>query len=192
MLTTHVQSDSASTTLRSMVLRMGSASTLRFMMQWGAGVRRKAQLNALAKGGRRFWRDVARSVRMLDASVSGATIDTTSPGGAHKQVGGPISAPGKGPWAKGRESLSIPINTMSEGRMPGEFKGLFRLPKTNLLVIPGGKKSIHPFIKLFVLVKSTRPQRANPWWPQSAYVNRLGLKLALNMLAADGSGGGVE
>lgn len=192
MISTHVQSNSVDQTLRDLIGRLGTSATERFMVQWGAGVKRKAQINALAKGGRKFWREVARSVNVVSASATSVIVNTTSPGGAHKQTGGAISAPGKGPWAKGAAALTIPTHENPQpDRMAGEWKGIFRIPGTNVLARALGARGAKGLQILFVLVQRTKEQKADKWWPETAYVNRLGMKLALNMLAKGEPAGGA-
>lgn len=183
-----IQSNTAERALLALAARMGPTGLQRFMLRWAVGTKAKAQRNALTKGGRRLWREIARSVNVAEVSTAGARILTTHPAAAQKQFGGPISAPGKGPWAKGAQSLAIPLSgSPAEGRMPGEFKGLFRIPGTNVLAQAIGARGSRGLRILFALVKRTKPQKASPWWPETAVVNRLGVKLAAQMLLEGGA-----
>lgn len=196
----HLQGTQLDRTLSALAIRLGPRKLSAFLLQWGVGTKAKAQTNAIAKGGRRLWREIARSVAVDQVSNDGVRVRATHPAAGHKHKGGPIEAPGKGPWAKGAQSLAIPLSgSPAEGRMPGEFKGMFRLPGTNVLAIKATnamrdrsgryirRDKANPIVAMFVLVKKTKPQRANPWWPENAYVNRLGLKLAAQMLLEGGA-----
>lgn len=200
MLNVHIQSNQVNGALLALAGRLGPRSLQRFLLQWGVGTKAKAQRNAMSKGGRRLWREIARSVAVDEVSASGVRVRSTHPAAAQKQYGGAISAPGKGPWAKGAASLAIPLSgSPAEGRMPGEFKGLFRLPGTNVLAMKATsafrdrsgryvkRDKANPIVAMFVIVKRTKEQRAYPWWPEAAFVNRLGLKLAAQQLLEGGA-----
>ena len=79
-------------------------------------VERKARANALAKGGRHFW--VQEIVNSLHTEAVGGSrvVGSTHVAAAHKQYGGPISAPGRGEGALGRQALTIPVGKARENR----------------------------------------------------------------------------
>lgn len=181
----HVQDDD----VRQMVTRVGLAfgppGVSRFLLRWAVATRSTAMKNAMAKGGRRLWRAIARSVEVREQTLDGVSVSATHPAAAQKQFGGVIEAPGKGPWAKGAGALTIPIpGTRAEGRMAGEFGELVLIQRSGgkapLLVKPAkGRADFEP---LFVLVKRTRRQSADPWWPSQEETNQTGLLLAGRML----------
>ena len=79
-------------------------------------VERKARANALAKGGRHFWvSEIANSLH-TETIGKARVVGSTHVAAAHKQLGGPISAPGKGEGALGRRALTIPVGIARENR----------------------------------------------------------------------------
>ena len=79
-------------------------------------VERKAKANALSKGGRHFW--VSEIVNSIHTETMGRNrvVGSTHVAAAHKQFGGPISAPGKGEGALGRQALTIPVGKAKTNR----------------------------------------------------------------------------
>jgi hypothetical protein len=96
----------------------GSGNMARFLMQWGARVRRQSILNARAKGGRRFWKDIARAIN-LEPSAGVITVVCRHVAAAQKQFGGVIEAKGKA--AGGADYLTIPIADEAEGQTAAKF-----------------------------------------------------------------------
>lgn len=160
-----------------------------FVLAWGRGVALQAQRNALAKGGRRFWRALARSVNVRQVSPAGVEVASDHVAAAQKQFGGPIEAPGKGPGSHNAKFLTIPIpGSSAEGRMAGEFGNLFVLGKQDdpngrggVLARAGAGGEVEP---LFILVRRTKPQRPDPWFPDEKATLVIGERLAEKKLAS--------
>lgn len=161
-----------------MALQPGPQRT-RFFVRWGARVRKRAIENALGKGGRHLWRQIARSVNIEGASADGVTILTRHVAAAQKQYGGVIRARGKA--AGGADALTIPIADEAQGQTAAKFalggRKLFALG--NVL---GYSEDSGEFHGLFALVRETKPQRASPWWPEPEWVEEVGVNEAKTML----------
>lgn len=159
-----------------------------FVLAWGRAVAVKAQRTARAKGGRRFWRDVSRSINVRTLSADGVEVFSDHVAAAQKQFGGTIEAPGKGAYAKGAKALTIPIADEAEGRTAAEFtlagRKLFVLGKKDGVRLgvlgydEGG--DFHP---LFALRRRVT-QAAEPFFPPSAEVLALGEAMAAKKLGA--------
>lgn len=160
-----------------------------FLMRWGATIRRQAILNALGKGGRKLWRDIARSVNVRAVSADAVEVGSDHVAAAQKQFGGPIKAKGKA--AGGSDYLTIPVAPEAEEQSASAFAlptamhpeghgghALFVFPNSNLL----GYAEDGGFHPLFALVKQTKPQRAEPWWPESAFIEDRGVEEAKKLL----------
>ncbi len=144
---------------------------MRFLKTWGNSVAKSARANARAKGGRRFWRGIAQSVRLQQVSDDTLIVGSDHFAAAQKQFGGRIEA-------KNKEALTIPITEEAKGKTVAEFKmggrPLFRLPGSNVL----GYSAHGEFFPEYALVKRTKPQKADPWFPDNAEVSALGMKEA--------------
>jgi len=143
----------------------------RFLLQVGAKVRREAQGRALAKGGRRFWRDVARSINLVGANADSVDVAAEHVAAAQKQFGGTIEAKGKA--RGGADFLTIPITEEARGRRASEFgDDLF------VLGTPGGSQGVlgydsgDGFRALFVLKRRVE-QEADPFMPTTAEATRM-------------------
>lgn len=149
-----------------------------FLTVWGQRVAKQARSNARAKGGRHFWQDLARSVRVAAVSADAVSVHTSHVAAAQKQFGGVIEA-------KNKRALTIPVSDEAKGKRASEFEGggrdLFVLetdgsnPDTIGLL---GYSDDDQFHALFVLRRRTRPQAADPWWPETADVQAMGLQEA--------------
>jgi len=152
----------------------------RFLISWGAQIRKRAILNARAKGGRKLWREIANSVNLKRVTDNEVEVKATHRAAAQKQFGGKIRARGKA--AGGADALTIPIAPEAEGQSAAKFAlaglHLFVFPNSNLL----GYMEEDSFYPLFALVKETKPQRADPWWPEPEFVEDQGVKEAERML----------
>lgn len=129
----------------------------------GSRVARKARDNARAKGGKSFWAQIASSVSYRAGSDQ-VVVGAAHYAAGHKETGGTISAPGKGPMSRNAKSLAIPINPISYGKNPGDFNGLFKAKNILFMKVGDG------IIPLFVLKKSVF-QKAYPWFPQGEELN---------------------
>lgn len=159
-----------------------------FVLAWGRRTAVQAQRNARAKGGRRFWRDLSRSINVRSVGPEGVEVFSDHVAAAQKQFGGPISAPGKGAYAKGAKALTIPISEEAEGKTAAEFtlggRKLFVIGKKDgerlgvLGYDEGGE-----FHALFALRKRV-VQKADPFFPKQDEVMALGEDLAAKKLGA--------
>jgi hypothetical protein len=115
--------------------------------------------------GGNFGDQIARSVSHEHTEKT-LTVGATHYAASHKQEGGKISAPGKGPGATGAKMLAIPIDPAAKGKSPREVNGLF------LLISKEGKgkaflakdDGLGGLTMMFVLIKSVK-QRKYPWFP---------------------------
>lgn len=129
----------------------------------GRRVDKLAKNNAMAKGGRSFWGEIAKTVR-FQADDSGVIVGATHYAAAHKHKGGTISAPGKGPESRNRKYLAIPIADESKRLDPGNMSGLFlgRSKGGNPILF----KKIGDEIKPMFLLRRSVKQKAYPWFPE--------------------------
>ncbi len=186
-----ITQDTLSPTLSYLRGRLSPEQQQGFLLAWGRGVAVKAQRNAIAKGGRRLWRDLARSVNVRSVGPGGVEVFSDHVAAAQKQFGGVISAPGKGPGSHGARALTIPIKgSRAEGKLVGEFTAagekLFVLGKTDgnrggilCATAPDGTAEM-----LFILLKRTRPQTPQPWFPDDKTIAEIGEHFAQKKLAA--------
>lgn len=161
---------------------LGSPAQTRQMLACiGQAVQNAAVAAARAKGGRRFWGEVANSVsrRQVGDAVIVGSVHVAA---RFKQFGGMISAPGRGAGSLHRRALAIPTR---EARARGgygwdvrdfEANGweLFKLPKGggDRSVLMGRKGKRRPVVvPLFVLRKSVT-QRPDPWFPAGEALSR--------------------
>jgi hypothetical protein len=140
-------------------------------------VERKAKANALSKGGRHFW--VSEIVNSIHTETIGhnRVVGSTHVAAAHKQYGGPISAPGKGEGSLHRQALTIPVGKAKTNRWDTDKAqaagyDLFKIKgKAGRGLLFGrrtrGKsnRSRNKDELLFVLRKSVM-QSPEPWFPQ--------------------------
>jgi hypothetical protein len=130
----------------------------------GQRTAKQARQNARAKGGRRFWRGMAASIRLAAVSPTSVSVHTNHVAAAQKEFGGPIVA-------KNARALTIPIADEAKGKRASEFeqggRDLFVIPSdaAGSLGILGYSTGDDDFHALFALRKRTRPQAPNPVWP---------------------------
>lgn len=142
---------------------------LPFLKTWGNAVARKARENARSKSsGGRFWKSIARSVRLRQVSTNAVEISSDHFAARQKQEGGVITA-------KNAAALTIPITDEAKGKRASEFetggRQLFVPKGTSVL----GYSDNGEFHALYVLRKSVR-QDAEPWFPSVAEVNAIGIR----------------
>ncbi len=189
MFTASIARDELTPRMVLLAARFGPAGTFRFLLNWGNQTATKSKRNARAKGGRKFWRAIAQSIRVSEASASSIQVAAYHVAAAMKQFGGDISAPGRGPGSKNAEALSIPISAESEGTAPSEWSGkdLFVLPGkgafAGILGYSDGTGADRTFHALFLLRKAVT-MKADKWWPEEREISGLGMILADRMLAA--------
>jgi hypothetical protein len=142
-------------------------------------VERKAKANALSKGGRHFW--VSEIVNSIHTETMGRNrvVGSTHVAAAHKQYGGPISAPGKGEGSLHRQALTIPVGKAKTNRWDtdkAQAAGyeLFKIKGKGGRGFLFGRRtrgknnrSRNKNELLFVLRKSVM-QSPEPWFPQGA------------------------
>jgi len=150
----------------------------RFLTQFGAKTSRQAKLNARAKGGRRFWKEMSRSINLVDVDSRSATVEATHVAAAQKEFGGRITA--KGRAAGGADFLAFGISgTEAEGRSTYDFLGRDLVPLglddgSGVLAEVDENENIYP---LFVLTRSV-DQKADPFMPDEKAVRRIGERCA--------------
>ena len=132
----------------------------------------RARTKARAKGGRRYWSDVARQIRVegVGFGSAGVYVPYTAAGMDKPRTIRPKKA----------RALTIPVSDEARGKRAGEFEGggrdLFTLdiegdPDTiGLLGYAEGDGSFHP---LFVL-RSKVEQPADPWFPDGPEIEAIG------------------
>lgn len=149
-----------------------------FVKLWANAAAQEGRETARAKGGRRWWRDLARSVQVRSAGESVAEVSSRHVGANLKQYGGvvrPVRA----------KALTIPIAPEAEDKRAYELdrpeRPLFRLPKSRLLGYAKGKGKRRSFKALYVLAKSA-VQPPDPWFPGENRVIQLGEREAVSIL----------
>lgn len=157
-----------------------------FLQRWAVLVRREAVNRALAKGGRRFWKDVARSVHIV-TKVGAMAVEARHRAAAQKQYGGKIEARGKGPG--GARFLAIPVSPDVEGSTARRFVLGYGLDNvrfvinqrtgTGVLGLPLGGDEID--VK-FALTEETKPQRPDPFFPEDDEIAAMGEDEAIRMI----------
>lgn len=161
----------------------------RFLMRWGARVRKLAIDNALAKGGRRFWREIARSINLEEISTEGGVlVGAAHVAAAQKQYGGIIKAKGKA--AGGADALTIPISDESRGHRAAKFvlagRRLFAIGMDRRSGDRGvlGYEEDDSFHPLYALRRQTRYQRPDPFFPSAGQVSDIGATEAQAVLSS--------
>lgn len=135
-------------------------------------VAKKARQNARAKGGRSYWSDVARQVRVsgVGFASAGVYVPYTAAGRDKPRTIRPTNA----------KALTVPVSDEAKGRRAGEFeqggRELFTLdivgdPDTVGLL--GYAEEDGDFHALFVL-RSKVEQPADPWFPDGAQIDAIG------------------
>lgn len=149
-----------------------------FVKVWANSAAMEARATARGKGGRRWWRDLARSVQVRNTGPESAEVSSSQPGAVIKQYGGVIRPNTK-------QYLTIPIAPEAEGKRAYELerpdRKLLVLPGTRLLGYNKGKGKNQQFKALYVLAKQS-VQRPDPWFPDDARVLWLGEREAMEIL----------
>ena len=86
-----------------------------FLKNWANSAAMDARGNARAKGGRRYWKDLARSIQVRRLSETAVVVSSSQIGAALKQYGGivrPVTA----------RALTIPITDEAKGKTAYEFE----------------------------------------------------------------------
>lgn len=108
-----------------------------FLKNWANSAAIEARGNARVKGGRRYWKDLARSVQVRQVSEIAVSVSSSQTGAGLKQFGGtvrPVHA----------KALTIPIVPEAKGRTAYEFE--------------------RPDRPLFVL-RNYAKMKPEPWFP---------------------------
>ena len=141
-----------------------------FLKNWANSAAIEARGNARAKGGRRYWKDLARSLQVRQVSETAVSVSSSQIGAGLKQYGGvvrPITA----------RALTIPVTAEAKGKTAYEFER----PDRPLFVVsektgdPGTigvlgyakktrKENVSAFHPLFVLRKYAK-MKPDPWFP---------------------------
>lgn len=149
-----------------------------FVKVWANSAAMEARENARKKGGRRWWRDLARSVQVRNIGEMQAEVSSNQVGAVIKQYGGvirPVRA----------RVLTIPIAPEAKGKRAYEMsrpdRPLFRLAGTRLLGYSTGRGKNQRFKALYVLAAQA-VQKPDPWFPDTARVMSLGEREAMIVL----------
>lgn len=152
-----------------------SLTSAKALSKIGASVSETAKQSARAKGGRRFWADVAKSVSYQMAGADAVQVGATHVAAAQKQFGGVISAPGRGEGATGAKWLTIPVGVARERRLSArkasETYSLFLVKsKAGKRLLFGTKKAAkrNKVSELLFVLKKSVTQKADPWFPEGA------------------------
>lgn len=158
----------ASVVIKAIADSLKAADVLRYV---GQNVAIRAQNAAYEKPGRRFWREIGDSVNTQRGEDGSVTVGATHEAAGHKQFGGQISAPGKGPGTLGSKALTIPMGVAREKRWTTrdamESYDLFKVKtKAGRSFLFGKSKTSKKAkaVVLFTLRKSVM-QQAEPWFP---------------------------
>lgn len=139
-----------------------------FVKAWANAAAQEGRETARAKGGRRWWRDLARSVRVRSVSETVAEVSSDQAGANQKQFGGVIRP-------KRKRVLTIPIAPEAKGKTVYEMqrpnRPLFVLPGTRLLGYATKGEGFHA---LFALTPRA-VQKPDPWFPAGPRLYRLGI-----------------
>ena len=173
MLTATVKIEELDTALARFVAGLDNPRA--FLLAWAQRTAKRARNNARSKGGRRFWTDMARSVRVAAVSATAVSVHTHHVAAAQKEFGGDIRP-------KNAKALTIPVTEEARARRASEFefggRRLFVLDRaagdTIGLLGYGDTGGFHA---LFVL-RSRVSQAPDPWWPSARTVARLGIEEA--------------
>lgn len=158
-------------------LEIAGGNTRPLMVAWSVEVGNQARKNAMAHGGRSFWRrEVAGSVQEDVTGPDTATVYSTSPIAHHVHEGGIIRP-------KNGRMLAIPLTDEARKRWPREWPAdeLFIIRRRNgdkdqaVLARKKGKRGI---IENMYVLKSWVDQDPRPWWPDDRTVLQLGEKAA--------------
>lgn len=158
-----------------------------FLKNWANASAQEARANARNKRGRRWWKDLARSVQVKSVNDSAIDVGTSYRGAALKQYGGEIR-PDKA------KALTIPIADEAKGKTAYDFertgKKLFTIsqktgdPGTIGVLgyeTPSKTKGETDFRPLFVL-RTRVYQKPDAWFPSDTDVQRLARREAQLLL----------
>lgn len=148
--------------------------------RWGLSVADAAKRSALShsKGGG-FWTSIADHVRVAAVDADSALVICDHFAARQKQYGGKIRA-------KNAAALTIPIHELAKGKRARDMAlsgfDIFRPPGTNILAMRTADGGLIP---LYALVRETRPQAAEPWWPTVEEVAAIGAAIMTAMITKE-------
>ncbi len=149
-----------------------------FLKNWANAAAMDARANARAKGGRRYWSDLARSIQVRRVSERAEEVSSSQIGAGLKQFGGtvrpkhakaltiPIVPEAKGKTAYELERPDRPLFVVSEATGDPETVGVLGYAKKSR---KGDVSSFHP---LFVLRRKAQ-MRPEPWFPTAQRIAEL-------------------
>ena len=145
---------------------LSSGSRFRLFRSAAVCLKRRAQDNARAHGGKSFWQGIANSVS-TQVNEHGLLVGSSHFAASHKQFGGTISAPGKGPMSKGSRYLTIPLGDKARRKNPSDLKDLwcYKAKSGNLFLVRSEKTESGSRLELLFLLKKAVTQKAYPWFP---------------------------
>lgn len=175
MIKLNIQSPDLSPLLRHEIALLRSRE--RFVKLWAQAAANEARANARAKGGKRYWRELARSVQIRSVSALEAEVSSNQPGAVIKQYGGVIRP-------KNARALTIPIAKEAYGKRASELekpdRPLFtwRSKKGNsILGYAKVNKRSTALVPLFVLSRRS-VQKPDPWFPDDSRLYGIGIGVA--------------
>jgi len=155
------------------------------LRSWGIAIQNEAQENCEGKGGRSFWREMARSLRLRKDGAA-VQVEATHVAAAQKQFGGMIEARGKG--AGGADALTIPITEEARDRTAADFENagldLFALgmddgDESGVLGYDEGDG----FVPLFALRRRLKEdQKPDPFMPDEKRTAELGEQIGAKLV----------
>ncbi len=144
---------------------------LAFVKVWANASAQEGRETARRKPGRRWWRDLARSVQVRTVSESAAEVSSNQVGASLKQYGGTVRP-------KRAKALTIPIAPEAKGKTAYEMntpsQPLFRPKGTSFLARANKDGTLKP---LFALVAKA-DQQPDPWFPSNARLAAIGRREA--------------
>ena len=179
-----ITEDTMTPALRGLVSKLSPPVRMKFVLQWGTRVKQKAQTTALGKGGRSFWRSIARATNLSEVRQDVVEVATDHVAAMQKQHGGPIVAKGKS--GGGADALTIPIAEEARWRRVAEFTLAHRLfaigkdlPERGVLGFDEGGD----FVPLYALRRRTASQAADPFFPDEGEVLDMGISVVKKLVA---------
>jgi hypothetical protein len=175
----------ASARLQALAARVAAAGNgSAFLMRWGTAVRKAAVQTCLARGGRRFWRQIGRSIAVTTRG-GGVEVAANHVAAAQKQFGGAIKARGRA--AGGADWLHIPVDPRAEGVPPGRFalggtKLAWVINRSTQRGVCGLRRPDGSIDVLYALRKKTAEQRPQPFMPSPRQAAEMGVSEALRFL----------
>jgi len=174
-------------TLRPLFASLDAAGRVRMLQRIGGAVRHEVQGAARAKPWRKLGNEFAGKTSFQVHGSSSVEVGTSHALGRIRQEGGEITAPGKGPLAKGAPMLTIPVHDAAKGLFVGQLRKrgwtIFAIPRkpapARFLLgyrgRSGGKRrkgQPAPRAELLYVLKKSVYHPADPWFPTDEAVFR--------------------